>query len=450
MRNAFCRMLRQQTSLLAGLAAAALLAAPNLAVAQSDPTGPQTFVALGFVTVPGSPLTSFDISWVDTDLNIYLLADRSNASIDVVPLQVNPPVFKITPTAPNAFAGNVTTCPIANACNGPNGILTLKNPNGSVKELWVGDGPTPNPVCATTCSTVKVFNAAPTLTHIIPTGGSFRADELCFVPPGTYPNTGTLAHGLVQIANDSDSPPYINFIPTDGPGAYTVVNQIQFPTATNGIEQCQFDPNTGFIYLNIPEVSGPGNDTVPGEVVVIDPVTQTVVLTWSVPIADCAGPQGMAIGPAATGNILLGCNAPTIPSGVNNSVTISATGGGVTGTLLGQGGSDEVWFEPVSNNYFLANGSLLPAQQLGITDALTNAQVQNIFVGFTGGTTRRSHSVAAWSGSPLGLGNSITAAILPVSATGGTPLPPFSSTLCGGAAAQGCLAFFGAIPIPAE
>jgi hypothetical protein len=447
-------------SLLAGFAAAALLAAPSLAVAQ-EPGGGETFGSLGWVTIPGNPLTSFDISWADTDLNLYFLSDRSNAAVDVFGIELNPGVFHIAGTGANAFAGNVPTCPIANACNGPNGVLTLTNPTTLSKELWTGDGPTMNPVCTTTCSTVKVFNSAGALTHVISTGGSFRADELCFVPPGNYP-TGTVAHGIIQIANDAESPPYVSWIATDGPNAYKVIGQFQVTAvngvnnATNGIEQCQFDPRTGFIYLNIPEVNGDGTDHFPGEVILIDPVpTVPVPIAFSlIDVTLCAGPQGMAIGPSTTKDILLGCNAPTNTGtgampilGVSNSVTIRNDTAAITAVLSGQGGSDEVWFDPVSVHYLLANGSLLPAQQLGITDALTYEQDQNIFVGFTGGTTRRSHSVAGWSGTPPGLGTSVAGVFLPVSAVGGTPTPPFTSTLCGAQAAQGCVAVFGATPL---
>jgi hypothetical protein len=57
--------------------------------------------------------------------------------------------------------------------------------------------------------------------HSIPTGGAGRADELCYDP---------IDH-LIQIANDADTPPYINFIPTEGPNAYNVVKQIKFDGA---------------------------------------------------------------------------------------------------------------------------------------------------------------------------------------------------------------------------
>src|SRR6516225_9848003 len=260
-------------SLLAGLAVAALLAAPSLAVAL-EPDAGETFGSLGWVTIPGAPLTSFDISWVDeagtpgvgpNGLNTYFLADRSNASIDLFHIQVNPVPSKLTVAAPNQFAGNVPTCPIANACNGPNGVMTLLNPGSAAKELWAGDGPTMtpgigSPVCPTTCSTVKVFNSNGTLTHVINTGGIFRADEFCFSP------TGPGGHGVVLVANDADIPPFVTMIATDVPFAYQVISKFQIPQATNGIEQCAFNPANNGFYLNIPEWNGPGDDSVDGAV----------------------------------------------------------------------------------------------------------------------------------------------------------------------------------------
>jgi hypothetical protein len=297
---------------------------------------------------------------------------------------------------------------------------------------------------------VKVFDSNGTLSHVISTGGQFRADELCFAPP----NAGLgRPNGLVLIANDADSPPFISFIATDGPNAYTVINQIQFPTATNGIEQCQWDGATQRFLLNIPEISGKGDDTSPGAVIVINavPVVNFFGTTeFDVPITNCAGPQGMAIGPAGTDTVLLGCNAPSVGGPLNgtfNSVIVFKTNPSViAATLLGQGGADEVWFDPLAVHYFITGGSLLPAQTFGITDALTAQQDQNIFIGFTGATTRRSHSTASWSGS--GLGSTVTAAFVPVSATGGSTTAPFSSTVCGSSATQGCIAVFGTVPIP--
>src|SRR5262249_56738268 len=100
------------------------------------------------------------------------------------------------PTGVNAFAGVAAG---GNDFSGPNGIITFNDPlSSSGKQLWVGDGPTNNPVCgqALPCSTVKVFTDNGTLSAVIPTGlpgapsgsnlsgrGNARADELCVAPP---------------------------------------------------------------------------------------------------------------------------------------------------------------------------------------------------------------------------------------------------------------------------
>ena len=445
----------------AALAAATLLAAPSLAAAD------ETFGSLGWITVPGAPLTSFDISWVDQletagapGLNMYFLADRSNASIDLFHIQVNPVPQKIVPVTPNQFAGNVPSCPIPNACNGPNGVMTLINPGSGAKEVWIGDGPTMtpgigSPVCPTTCSTVKVLNSNGVLTHVINTGGIFRADEFCFSP------TGPGGHGVVLVANDADIPPFVTMIATDGPFAYQVISKFQIPQATNGIEQCAFNPANNGFYLNIPEWNGPGDDSVDGAVLFFPAaslVQNGFIGPFFIDVNRCAGPQGMAMGtpngsqPPGANFILLGCNANTPGanppfSGPSNSVVVFAVAPSVIAAdLVGQGGADQVWFDPVAAHWFVTGGSLLPAQAYNINDANTNQPDQNIFVGFTGATTRRAHSTATWSG--FGLGSTVTAAFLPVPATGGSTTAPFSSTLCGSSATQGCIAVFGAVPAP--
>jgi hypothetical protein len=441
------------------LAGAALLAIPSVAPADEAQTLFHT------ATVPGVPLVSFDISWVDQGMGLYFLADRSNKAIDIIPMTSFPPVFQLVPAGVNAFAGNVSCNPAilpnagANDCKGPNGVLMLSN--GGTNELWVGDGPTTNPaVCAGPCSTVKVFTVAGggVPTHIINTGGKARADELCFDP----------VHHLILIANDAEPAPgpFISFISTD---TYQVIGQVVIPQATNGIEQCAWNPVTGKFYLNIPEVLGPGDDTVPGAVVTYTPTSPTTLVQEAFLFAAtshtqlCAGPQGMDVirfGPQ-TGNLALGCNAPSIGGprpGVQNTIWVDRNAPNVnTAFFPDLGGADQVWVDsrgPIpSQHVFVTGGSHLPQEQLSVLDSLTasidpqnpNPDVfsqQTIFVGFIGVTTRTAHSTAAWNGVLAGI--PMTMAMLPVPATGGSAIAGFSSTLCGDAAASGCVAFFAA------
>jgi hypothetical protein len=372
---------RRMTSL---FVAAALLVIPGIAAAE------EVFGLRGTINIPGNPLNSFDISWVDKDNSIYLLADRSNKSVDVIDTNAQTVITQIQPGFVG-FTGN-------NDTSGPDGVLSLNNQGQT--EIWVGDGN----------STVKVINYPQgTLTHTIPTGGVNRADELC------YDQT----HNLIMIANDADSPPFVTIIPTRGPNAYTVVKTIKIPEATNGIEQCGWSTYTGLFYLNIPEVNGPGNDTVPGAVYVIDPTTMAIVQKFPVDISRCAGPQGLALGPKP--QILLGCNAASIPSGIQNTAIMDFNGN-IISTLTNTGGADEVWFNPGDGHYTIAGGSHSPVQ-LSIVDSVNKTTDQIIKIGTGPG---RAHSVAQDPVSNL--------VYLPVPNNGG-------STLC--PTANGCIAVFG-------
>ena len=267
----------------------------------------------------------------------------------------------------------------------------------------------------------------------IPTGtGANRADELCYDP----------VDHLVLVANNADDPPFASLISTK---TYTVVKKIPFdgtngaPQSNNGIEQCQWSPRTGKFYISIPGIAGLTPEPTAGGVAVIDPKFQKVVNTFIIPPNNCEAPQGMAVGPAP--QILLGCNARS-PNGVFNTVIINEHNGHVMKTLANEGGDDEVWFNPGDGHYFLAGGSFLPNEQLGIVDSQLGVPDQTVQTGTANGTARRAHSVAADSNTNV--------VYVPIPATGGgaTLTPPtvgFQSSLCGQTAAlqaAGCIAVF--------
>lgn len=403
-------------------AAAVLLGVPGLAAAD------EVFSQTHSVTIPGVPLASFDISWVNPDLNTYFLADRSNKSIDVIDTTNTNNVSQLIPTGPDAFAGPVPAsgCPdnAANDCAGPDGVLTVSengdhhgqwgDGEGGDTHVWAGDGPTAQSQATTgatcaahppgstaalngKCSTVKIFalgNSDPV--RIVPTNGQERADELCYDPKDH----------LVQIANDADSPPFITFISTEGNNK--VLGQLTIPESNGGIEQCQWNPRNGMIYLNIPStISNPN-----GEVYVIDPRHETIVARYDA--TDGCQPAGMAIGPDH--QILLGCGGP--------DAIVMSDDGAILATLTGQGGNDEVWYNPGDGHYFLAESKNPSGPQLGIVDSESLSAD-----GAVKPTGSSSHSVAADPDSKQ--------VFLPVNSG--------SSTLCdnfGGSAAQGCVAVF--------
>jgi hypothetical protein len=394
---------------------AVLAAGANLLVASiaASASADEIFSARTQITLPaGQKITSFDISFVDPVLGLYLLADRTNKTVDVIDTTTNTVLVQLAATPP--FAG-VTP---SNDNAGPDGVVIVNH-----REVWAGDGP----------SQVKVIDLfSQKTTHVIPTYGSNRADELCFDPRDQ----------LVLVANDAESPfPFVSIISTKNYSVLakitmdgTVANggTIASPKATNGIEQCQWNRRTGKFYVNIPEVNGPGNDTQPGAVVTISPETFQIEDVFSIPINKCAGPQGMAIGPDH--QILLGCNDPnkTVPS----TVIINEKDGKIIKTVANQDGADEVWFNDGDDHYFLALSGGANPQRLGVIDA--------------GG----KEGISADQSAPTGLPNTVatphgtahSVAADPVFNQVYVPIPSTAGgTVCssaGGSDAQGCIAVF--------
>ena len=325
-------MLRRSLRCWATLALlATLISAPG---ASADTVANPT-VRLAKIAIPGKALRSFDIGWVDPATARYYLADRSNSSIDVVDTTENAVVKQITGF--KGFTGN-------NDTSGPNGVVSV-----SRSELWVGDGD----------SLVRVVDV-PTgsITATISTGGKNRADELAFDPQ----------HGLIVIANDADDPPFLSFINVN---SRSVAKKLEFPDATDGLEQPVLDPASGVMYQAVPATK----DNDGGEIAVLDDAQMAVTKTY--PLTDCQ-PHGLAIGPSH--QLLVGCSL------TDHTLVLDATNGRVLADLPQTGGSDEVWFNPGENRYYLAERG---PQALGIIDAVTSKFVENVQSGVG------AHSVAA-------------------------------------------------------
>jgi len=394
-----------------GVATAMVLVAATVP-GLTDPKQDEVFTQVDAVAIPGSPLASFDISWVDPVLKKYYLGDRSNKAVDVIDTATKA-VTQFKPPSPTALTGFVGFTG-NNDTSGPDGVMTIEN-----KQLWVGDGM--SRVWVLDAKTGAALTLPGGVPNPIPTGtGATRADELCYDP----------ADHLVLVANNADSPPFASLISTT---TYTVVKKIPFdgtnnaPNSNNGAEQCGWSPRTGKFYISIPGIAGRLPDGTAGGVAVINPKTMKVETTFLIDPNDCAAPQGMAIGPAP--QILLGCNAPS-PNGHSNTVIINEHNGNVLKTLVDLGGNDEVWFKPGDGHYFLAEGQLLPTEQLGVVDSAGKRADQAVPVADnSGGTTRRSHSVAA--------DPNVNQVYLPIPAT----TAGFSSTLCADPT-KGCVAVF--------
>jgi hypothetical protein len=300
------------------------------------------------VQVPGEPLDSFDISYVDQKTNQYFLADRSNKAVDIV----DGTTLKVIGQVPG-FVG--VPADKDNDTAGPNGVLTVDN------EIWAGDGD----------SSVKVIDRKTRkIVDTIRTGGKKRADEMAYDPK----------HHIFIVANDADDPPFVTLISTR-PG-HKVLGKIDFNDASDGIEQPIYYAPKGVFMMSVPEIKG---DKSTGGLAVIDPVKGEVTKTMK--ISNCI-PAGLARGPG--NNLVIGCNAGSKKSGLKPVILIvSADDGSVVTTVQGMGAADEVAYSAKNGQYYISARQMPNGPVLGVIDAKTNTLLQSIP---TGGN---SHSVAA-------------------------------------------------------
>src|SRR5207249_4482037 len=332
------------------------------------------------VPVPGSAFNPsgkmfvFDISWVDQATQLYYLADRSNAVIDVVDTKTDTFVKQIAGGF-KGFTGN-------NDTSGPNGVVVIGRPGHQF--LIVTDAPS---------RVVSINLQTDTIVNEVSTGGAdgFRADELAYDP----------VDNLLLPVNNADDKPFATLIkvnPQTGvltqPKNIEGVDRITFTDATNGAEQPAWDPKTRRFYISIPEVNGPGGTGRTGAVKRINPHTATVEATFLV--QDCQ-PAGLTLGPNQ--DLLLGCSVVFDTAGnvwdKNNpnsiaaptQIILDAKTGEVDATVKGVGGSDEVWFNPGDGRYYTASRNNPTGPVLGVIDAERQTLVQIVPTINTAGNT---------------------------------------------------------------
>jgi hypothetical protein len=344
--------------------AVAALATGLLLCGSGSARADETIQLVGKIDVGGNGLGAFDISFVDPEINLYVLSDRTNGSVDFIDTGFDRFIGRV-----GGFKGVVLN-PDGTANNnlsGPDGVMVIKH-----RQVWAGDGD----------STVKVIDIrAAKIVDTISTGGKFRADEMSW----------DARDHILAAANNADAPPFLTMIDTD---THKVLGRITFdgtkgtPDATNGLEQSKWSPETGMFYVSVPQI---GADVASGGVAVIDPHSMRVVAVY--PVQQCT-PAGLALGPRL--HALLGCSASfgTSPNVLTQSVVVDLRTGKVIANIPQVGGSDEVWYDAGSRHYYLAarsntdnTGKVTPI--LGAVDARSD-----LFDG-SAVTSTTAHSVAA-------------------------------------------------------
>ena len=378
--------LSSASALLGAVSLAASGAAFAACTGPGAPTDTQT-KCLTAVQIPGSPLRSYDISWVNPHRAEYYLADRSNSGIDII--DTHSLTFKRT-LGKGLFVGVKLNSAgaVNNDISGPDGVVT----HG--RWLYAGDGD----------STLKVFDldgpdalAQPPLS----TGGTTRVDEMALTTDGE----------LLLTVNNAEDPPYANLFAANGDRNHSSVREIAkitisataFP-GTPAIEQPTWDPTTKRFYVSVPILGKPGGcgtATCDGGLMVIDPTIVTpgsTVLgafdsatnTGVVQLSDC-GPNGATVG--LHDNLMLGCTQANNPTN-RSTLVINATTKHFS-HVNGIVGSDEVWFNKGDGRYYTGSnrncapaGCPAQAAVLGVIDA-TSVLIETI------PQSSGSHSVAA-------------------------------------------------------
>jgi hypothetical protein len=396
---------RQVTCLTAAVASAMMMLAATPTIAN------ETLVPVAQITLPGGQkITSFDISYVNPQLGIYVLGDRTSKAVDVVNTKTNTLLFQ---AGQGLFVG---ASPKGNNFSGPDGVVIVYN-----KELWVGDGDS-------TMKVLSLFDGH--LAFTMSTGGTTRVDEMCYDP----------VDAIIMAANNAETPPFGTIFSAR---TKTILGKLTFDgkngtfASTNGAEQCQWSPRTGKFYITIPEVNpnypnpppaDAGSNIYPGGVLQIDPVSMKVTGAVLIPIKNCSGPQGMAIGPGS--QILIGCNGgPNSAANGDPVVVIDDGSGAAFGTILAtipnQVGADMVDYNSTLSHYTLAKSAAPGPQAIGVIDANNFTSDPDVTTGVHGGGG--NHSIAS---DPV-----TNQYYLPVASTSGSKL----CSSVGGVDSQGCI-----------
>src|SRR5438046_1840253 len=153
--------LSSASALLGAVSLAASGAAFGACTGPGAPSNTET-KCLTAVQIPGNPLRSYDISWVNPHRAEYYLADRSNAAIDII--DTRHLTFKRF-LGKGLFVGvklNAAGTAVNNDISGPDGVVT----HG--RWLYAGDGD----------STLKVFDLdAPNASALKETKSTRRAGD---------------------------------------------------------------------------------------------------------------------------------------------------------------------------------------------------------------------------------------------------------------------------------
>ncbi len=323
----------------------------------------------GVITVPGNPITSADIAWVDPGTERYYLADRSNFGVDIIDAETDVFVGRVVGMAGPLPSGGGTA---ATNGPGPNGVVVTPN-----HRLWAGDGNSTVEVADVNPESPNYLNIIGSISTAITACDSAtahycgRADEIGYDP----------RHHLVLVANNAplsvSAPhapidPYATFISADPP--FAALGHISFAGA-GGLEQPLWDPGLRRFLLTVPGKITGGVVVTKPSVAVINSTTMLVEKSFAF---DCQALAGVTS--ASITGIALAPFQHALVSACSRPIVFSAVSGHVFNVITQVGGGDEVWFNHGDGNFYVTgpDTSTPPVQSLGVIDAETSMWLQNV------------------------------------------------------------------------
>jgi len=239
---------------------------------QSPATAPIRLV--GIIPIPGNPLVTSDIIWVDRATRRLYVADRSNFGIDIFDALKNTFVGRITGFAgPELSRGdpfaNTTTSPPNG--EGPSGVLVTPD-----KKVWAGEGDSTVKVADVDPASPNYLKIVRSIGTAIPECGSHcdRADEIAY---DSVDHIVIVANNQPLTAAPTTPPargnPFATFINAD---TYRVLGHVTFEGAT-GLEQPLWVPEQRRFLISVPGYRDNGGSNGEfGTLAVIDPKSMTV------------------------------------------------------------------------------------------------------------------------------------------------------------------------------
>src|ERR1700687_4255593 len=189
---------------------------------------------IGVVPVPGNPIVSADIAWVDPGTERYYLADRSNAGVDIINTETGFYEARV-----GGMVGVVAPQDGSIATNGPgpNGALVTSN-----KRLWVGDG-------NSTLRVADVDPDSPTYLHILHSINTSvtNPSSPSFCDTGTAdPTKGHWCGRADELGYEPRD--HLILIATNAPASTTLA----CPTAATPLAHCAVEPYATLVSADPP------------------------------------------------------------------------------------------------------------------------------------------------------------------------------------------------------